>query len=370
MAITIDWKTSVINIPKSDLTLIQSTPVEIRELNLNYFRLVLKDLEDNPDGMGFLKTHEHFTEVSFGGITLARVIRILDPYTITFGDGQYSVNLAGANSNIGDKINQNQVSIRSANSVGLISNTDIEYASYDNGVALDIASSYSGTTHPVGTKRRPVNNLSDALSILSTNGFDTIYILNDITIDSGYYQNKTFINNNNSISKEITITSNVYIDNCTFQNVAITGEINGYAIYEQCLLEDCSNISGNFKDCIFDGYIEFLDSDDTSISIDGARTQFQNPVNFIINSAQVNLNNLFGMFNIQNKDTNSEFSMYCTYAKVVIENSCTNGVMYINGWGEVIDNSAGSTVINTMLNPIIQRTDRTASDSQAIIISK
>jgi hypothetical protein len=61
----------------------------------------------------------HIT-ISVGAFELARVIEIVNDYTITFEDGQYAVNLLGANSNIADRVNVNQVSVRSANSAGLI----------------------------------------------------------------------------------------------------------------------------------------------------------------------------------------------------------------------------------------------------------
>jgi len=118
--ITIDWGTRVIFVPKIDTTLIQATPVEIRSLDLNAFRLTLKALENSEEGMSFPKTHNHNTEVLLGGITYARTIEIINGYTVTFEDGQYAVNLIGANSNVGDVVNLNQVSIRSYNSAGLI----------------------------------------------------------------------------------------------------------------------------------------------------------------------------------------------------------------------------------------------------------
>ena len=37
MTATIDYPTLVISIPKADLTLIQASPTEIRELNINDF---------------------------------------------------------------------------------------------------------------------------------------------------------------------------------------------------------------------------------------------------------------------------------------------------------------------------------------------
>lgn len=120
MAVSIDPATFIIFVPKADMTLIQSSPFEIRQLDLNAFRLELKALEAAESGIYLFKTHDHNTEVSLGGLTFARVIEILPPYTITFEDGQYAVDLVNANSNVSDRTNLNQVSVRSANSAGLI----------------------------------------------------------------------------------------------------------------------------------------------------------------------------------------------------------------------------------------------------------
>ncbi len=119
MAITVSWPTKVINVPKADMTLVQSSPFEIRELDIDTFRLTLKDLEDNEEGQVWPTTHTHNTSVTVGGVTLARVVEIINGYTVTFENGSYAVNLVGANSNIGDVLNLNSVSVRAANSAGL-----------------------------------------------------------------------------------------------------------------------------------------------------------------------------------------------------------------------------------------------------------
>lgn len=119
MSISIDWGTKVIYIPKADMALVQSSPYEIRELDLDAFRLVLKDLEDNDEGMTFPDTHRHNTTVTLAGITLARVVELINGYTVTFEDGQYAVNAVGANCNLADVLNLNQVSLRTFNSAGL-----------------------------------------------------------------------------------------------------------------------------------------------------------------------------------------------------------------------------------------------------------
>ncbi|MDH3930309.1 MAG: hypothetical protein OEV22_20455, partial [Deltaproteobacteria bacterium] len=132
-----------------------------------------------------LVTHRHNTEVLLGGIVYARVVEIISGYTITFEDGQYAVNLTGANSNIGDVVNVNQVSVRSANAAGLISNSAIEYSSFEGFVTIDVTTSNVGTVYPTGTAQKPVNNLDDALLIATTRGLSKIRIIGDFTFQPG-----------------------------------------------------------------------------------------------------------------------------------------------------------------------------------------
>ena len=117
MTIAIDWGSKTISVAKADMTMISAV---LYELNVNTFRLALKSLEDDAEGMPFLDTHRHNTEVTLGGVTLARTVEIINGYTVTFEAGSYAVSLVGANNNIADVMNLNAVSLRSANSAGLI----------------------------------------------------------------------------------------------------------------------------------------------------------------------------------------------------------------------------------------------------------
>lgn len=121
MAVDVDWATGVITIPRADMTLVETTPYEIRELDTNAFRLILRNLEDDPEGRPWPRTHDHNSDVDIGGgVILADVLLILSPYTITFEDGQYAVNVVGTNNNILLRNNKNQVSVNPANSAGLV----------------------------------------------------------------------------------------------------------------------------------------------------------------------------------------------------------------------------------------------------------
>ena len=116
MALTVDWPGKIISVPKADLTLVSGM---VYEYDVNVFRLALKDLEDGP-GMPWPDTHRHNTTVTLSGIVFARVVEIINGYTVTFENGAYAVNLFGANHNILDVTNRNSVGISTSNSAGLV----------------------------------------------------------------------------------------------------------------------------------------------------------------------------------------------------------------------------------------------------------
>jgi len=117
MSLSINWATKVIGIPQSYLT---PKGGSVYELDVDVFRKDLKSIEDSEAGMIFPDTHRHNTEVVIGGATYARTVEMINGYTVTFEDGQYIVNLVGANNNVLDVTNLNQVSIRPSNAAGLI----------------------------------------------------------------------------------------------------------------------------------------------------------------------------------------------------------------------------------------------------------
>jgi hypothetical protein len=118
--IDILWGTSVIFVARAALTLVQTTPVEIRELSITDLHDSLRNHEDSEHGIAYSKTHTYSGTTLISGVTLAQVLQIDEPYTLTFEDGQWAVNIVDGNSNVGDKVNINNVGVRIANSAGLV----------------------------------------------------------------------------------------------------------------------------------------------------------------------------------------------------------------------------------------------------------
>lgn len=122
--ITIEWSTYVIEVPQSYLTLLSGT---LYELDTNQFHLDLRGIEATDLGMPHPETHTHTTEISVAGVTYARFVEILAPYSVEFEDtgAAYSVILTGSNNNIFDLNNgilvpTPLVTVIAQNSAGLI----------------------------------------------------------------------------------------------------------------------------------------------------------------------------------------------------------------------------------------------------------
>lgn len=363
MAITIDWPTGVINVPRNDLTLVQSTPTEIREMDLNWFRLQLKALETTTYGMAYLKTHIHNTEVNLGGITYARVIEILDPYTVTFEDGQYAVNLFGANSNVGDKVNVNQVSVRSQNSAGLISSPLVEYSAFQNGVWIDPTNGVSGTVFPTGTPQQPVNNLADAKIIADYRGFKTIFVVNELHLIGSYDFSDFNFNGQSHSTNSIIVDTSVDVTNCVFTDLQVSGVFDGNSEFNNCVVNDATYINGHIHNSGLIGTIKLDGGNDGIISNCVTVDPYDPPIIDMGSTGQnLALPNYSGLLTIKNLSGTTEFvGIGMNSGEVVLDSTTvTGGIIHIAGIGTLVDENGdrilsgtwngGVTVINSLLN--------------------
>jgi hypothetical protein len=121
VALSINWVTKVITVPQSDLTLVTGT---LYELDTEVFRQDLNAIMASAVGMPFEDPMNHFTEVTISGVVYARLIEIINGYSIQFSpDSQWSVRLSGSNNNLWDVeagiLIQNQVQVIPQNSAGL-----------------------------------------------------------------------------------------------------------------------------------------------------------------------------------------------------------------------------------------------------------
>jgi len=351
MAITVTWGQKIINVSRADLTLIQSVPTEIREMDINWFRLELKDLEDSEDGMMFPDTHNHVAPLSVGGVTLSRSIEIINDYTITFEDGQYAVNLVGANSNIGDRVNVNQVSIRSANSAGLVTSAAIEYGEYGGGVTIDVINGETGTVYPIGTPRRPVNNINDAELIMSARGFAKLFIIGDITFESGDSVDNIEVEGINPQQTTITLNSGVSTDGTELTHSTVTGVLDGDTWITECVVQSLNYINGAIRDSVIVGMVTLSGTTDMLMAncADGDAGNENAPtINCDGGGRDLIIAKYSGSIKLTNAtDSGDHYEIGMLSGSVFIDSTCTDGHAILSGIAVLTDNSGGSFQVET-----------------------
>ena len=345
MSITIDWPNKIINVPKSYMTLVQTTPVEVRRLDIDVFRLDLKDLEDDEEGIPYLDTHSHQGPVTVGGVTLARVVEIINGYTVTFEDDQYAVNLIGANSNIADVTNVNQVSVRSANSAGLVDLAAIRLQSYEGArVYIDTLNGVPGTLYPSGTPPLPVDTFTDAYVIATERNLSRYNLRGQIALAGGDNITQTEWFGASPISAGLLLSGQNTLG-ATFHQIGLQGTLNGRASFDVCALGALSGFSGIARECGLNGdvTIDAANVDNllffacTSVIAGTAKPT----VNINGSTGGVHFRDWRGGLKLTGWTGGNSGSIDCSTGSIELDSSCTNGTLKIriNNPASVEDNS-------------------------------
>lgn len=364
---TIDWPTKVITVPKSDTSLVSAGPPEIRSHNTDTFRLQLKDLEDSVDGMVFPHTHTHTAPVTVGGVTLARVVEIINGYTITYENGSYAVNLDGSNNNIGDVLNLNNVQVRSNNSAGLTYSKQVEDQSFlDQRVSIDVTNGQAGTAFPLGTPGSPVNNLADAQTIISQRTLPKrIMLTGNLTIGAtDNIDDYDIMGTSSHAEHAITLTSGCSTSNLKTEAVNISGTASGDIHAFDGVIDGLTNFEGSLVECGIKGTITLANADAGNVvsfinchsMVVGVNTPIID-CNSIAN-LELNVRGYHGGIEIQNMTLASmTASIDLDSANVTLNANNTNGTVVVRGVGTMTDNSAGTTVVKSGLVEASQLTE-------------
>ncbi len=227
---------------------------------------------------------------------------------------------------------------------------DIQFASFNGGVTIDPSSPYSGTAYPVGTLRQPVNNMVDALAIAQERGFDTFFVIGDLTLDDTLnLQQYTFIGESPNKSHFI-IQSNADVTNCTFIDAEVTGVLDGGNVLRNCLVHDLTYVNGYIEQCI-------LGSGDIVLG-GGQEAHFLDCWSGVVGSSTptidlggsgqgLGIRNYNGGIKLKNKTGPEKVSVDLNSGHVILDSTITAGEIVIRGIGEVTNNAGGTATVDT-----------------------
>jgi len=354
VAISIDWSTRVITVQQADLLQVQSSPVEVYELNLSDFHDDLRDLEDSELGIPHPDTHNYASPTTISGVTLALVVEMINNYTVTFLPNlSWAVNIVGGNSNVADVVNPNNVSVRTANSAGLQDAVSLQAASFLGHVTIDVINGVSGTTFPRGTQQTPVNNLADALTIAEQRGLFRFLVINDLTIDAGdFAQGYTFFAQ--IAGTTVTIDPVANVTNCSFETIGVTGTLDANNRFTACEVFNAVSLEANLIDCILTG----------TLTLGGGLTQLINCSSGVAgggpsqtptidlggSGSDLLVRDYSGGLALENlNDSGAAVSLDFDSGQLIVDPTVVDGAITVRGVvAYVVDNSTGSAIVNDL----------------------
>ena len=351
MAISIDFGTKIISVPRADMVLLSpaGAPTEIRQLSIDTFRLTLNELQDTVAGITFPNTHAHNKAINLGGVVIARVIEMTNGYTVTFEDGQYAVNLVGANSNIADVTNVNQVSVRSSNSAGLQDLSTLLASAYQGEIVFS-ALGQAGTETPIGTRSTPSSSFSDSITLANNLGVRRIQMASSGTLGVGDIATGKVFGGDNPSVDVLTIRTAAEVTDCSFENLTVEGTLDGNNVFKNCTVASINYVNGLLQECSLTG----------TIAVDG--TAQCNIINCWSGTAGVEdtqlvtidmggsgnslaLRNYAGGLRIRNYTGGGAITLDFASGRVIIDATCTGGTIGIRGVCDVTDNSPPECVV-------------------------
>lgn len=247
-----------------------------------------------------------------------------------------------------------QVVRTSAASATLRELADIQFSSFIGGVTYDAVNGVSGTTFPTGTPRQPVNNFTDALTILNSRGLVNIYVFGTAVINSGLdFRNVVFIGDGTQAN--VTVNSAAQVDGCKFMGLEMQGTLDGYVDIEDCIVNDITYVDGIIRKCNMRGTVTLSGSRTvTMINCFDGIAGFGTPT-IDCNSAGTNIviRGYRGGLLIINKDGPEEVSIDMDSARLVLDSTITAGDIIVRGVGHLTNNTTGTTTVDSsnVVNP-------------------
>ena len=233
---------------------------------------------------------------------------------------------------------------------------EIEYASFNGGVSVDLTSSYSGVDYPTGTPQEPVNKWPNALTIASTRGFSSFFVLGDAAISGEYnFDDYTFVGE--SVNKSVlTIDSGASVEGCEFFSAEILGTLDGDSALQHCTISDLNYIKGVVNQCLLDHGTITLGGSGEAHFLDcwcGATGQNIPTIDMGGSGHDLSLRNYNGCIKVRNLSGPNHISMDINSGSVVLDSTITSGEITIRGVGSVEDNTGANATVNAdyLLSP-------------------
>jgi hypothetical protein len=241
--------------------------------------------------------------------------------------------------------------------------SEIEYASFGGGVTVDTVNGFAlaegangvlADGRIIGTPRAPVLSMEDALTIASSRGFVTFYIIGDVLVDSGLdYSNKVFFGQGENLS-DITVSSAANVLNCAFHSALITGTLDGESKVQGCVIDTLIYVSGVIDGCTLNSGVIQLGGNTEALIIN-CQSGVPGLLTPIIDCGGLGqalaMRNYNGGATLRNKTGEDSISIDLSSGQIILENTVTSGDITVRGIGKLVD-SVGTPIYTGTWNGV------------------
>ena len=241
-----------------------------------------------------------------------------------------------------------QIVTTASSSATTASQEQLEYATYNNGVTVDVINGTAGTAYPIGTPGSPSNNMVDAHIIATDRGFANFFIKGTLTLTAG-----DFSDGHKFIGESVSTTYLILDDapnvtNAEFFNICVTGILDQNNVARECLLNLITSFNGFMIECGFLNNITLGTGQTTMVNcysnIAGAGT-----VTLDMGGAGASLANrgYTGGMTIINKTGTDEISIDLHSGHINLDSTITNGAITVRGLGKLTNSVTGTAIVDS-----------------------
>lgn len=243
-------------------------------------------------------------------------------------------------------IEDNSTGTATVNIDGLINRELITKTTWDT-VWIDTAGGASGTSFPLGTEKYPVDNLTDALTISARESIERLRINGAMTITTGQDISGYTLMAERSLGNSVIVNSGAITLETYFENLTVSGTMNGSVRYTTCVMGAINNFDGGAKNCLLTGDIAITGTGSNYFTdCDVYVTDVTAHRGISLGAYTLNVIRCRGNYKLTDKTSTNATAIDLVAGVVVIDSTCTAGTVGVSGIAEVIDNSgAGCTVI-------------------------
>jgi len=223
--------------------------------------------------------------------------------------------------------------------------SEIEQASFEGAITINLYSGVPGTTYPTGTLRQPCDNLADAQAIGRARGISGIRVIGNLTVGAAESLSRWHVFCDDADYDTITLTPGCTTDGVKANGLRLTGTANGLLHVHDCILEDLDGVEGLVQSSVLRGTVTCASDTAFYGCFDGV-----NPGSARIDlggsGKRIEIRDYWGGLTLLNKTGPEEVTIAFSAGRLVIDSSVTGGTIVARGVGEISAND-GTAALNS-----------------------